>query len=378
MGNWNKSTIEFRHSETQSIPLSAKGKFNGDVYEVIGFVVKKETKYRYKWREYFLFNPYKGYAFLSEYNGHWNFIWPLESDPRINLSDSDFYHEGFHFRLYQRFTAKVLHARGEFFFDIVDITSTTTNYEYIAPPYLLALEQSEDSTLWVKGEYLWPKEVAEAFSIPVNKLPSKEGVGYTQPFNSGFRDKSLIQFTVIIFIISLVIQLFLSTTAQDTKVFQVDYNNSMVNDQKLLVSPSFDLQDTKNLAIDLYAPLSNDWFFGEFTLVNETDGSEYNFTKDIEFYSGYEEGEFWTEGSRNGEAILSSIPAGRYHLNIYPEFSLSNQSFSISVKRDVPTWSNFYITCFIVLIYPAIYFIRKRYREQKRWSDSEYSPYDSE
>ncbi len=41
----------------------------------MGFVIKRDNAYNFQWREYLLFNPYKGYAFLSEYNGHWNFFY---------------------------------------------------------------------------------------------------------------------------------------------------------------------------------------------------------------------------------------------------------------------------------------------------------------
>ena len=28
----------------------------------------------YSWREYLLFNPYKGFRYLTEFDGHWNFV----------------------------------------------------------------------------------------------------------------------------------------------------------------------------------------------------------------------------------------------------------------------------------------------------------------
>jgi hypothetical protein len=42
---------------------------------VIGYVKKEEDNiYHSKWREYTLYNPQQGYAFLSEYEGNWIFI----------------------------------------------------------------------------------------------------------------------------------------------------------------------------------------------------------------------------------------------------------------------------------------------------------------
>src|SRR5687768_148394 len=81
-GSWNKNTERFGEVHTPVIRVGTIGKIDGIFYEVIGFVVKKESKYKYIWHEYLLFNPYKGYAFLSEYKGHWNFLTPVEFDPK--------------------------------------------------------------------------------------------------------------------------------------------------------------------------------------------------------------------------------------------------------------------------------------------------------
>ena len=35
----------------------------------------------YTWAEYLLYNPYKGYRYLTEYNGHWNDIRTLRALP---------------------------------------------------------------------------------------------------------------------------------------------------------------------------------------------------------------------------------------------------------------------------------------------------------
>jgi hypothetical protein len=376
---WNKATVEFANDEPQALPIGAKGNFEGYIYEIIGFAIKQESQYHYRWREYLIFNPYRGYAFLSEYDGHWMFVWPIGEDPQKNPSDSDFHYEESHYQLYQRYSSHVVHARGEFFFDVYDLTADTVNYEYIAPPYLLALEKNIDSVMWCKGEYLTPEDIASSFSVSRNTLPKKTGIGAIQPFPTPFTDQALILLTVLIILVTGFLQLVMNNAAEDKVLFREDYDRNELKDQKLIVTPPFKLEGgTKSLEVLVEAPLVNDWFFSEFTLVNETDGTEYNFTKEVEYYSGYEDGTTWSEGSKTGEAFLSQIPPGKYHLNIYPEFGINNPSFSIQVKHDVPMFANFLITCLGLLLYPLIYFLRKRYREQKRWSDSDYSPYASE
>jgi hypothetical protein len=372
----DKTWIEFQHSEPQSIPIGATGRIDDYPYEVVGFVVKQETKHHYRWREYFLYNPYRGYAFLSEYDGHWNFIWPVEHDPRANKSDEDFYEGDSYFRLYQRYSATVVQANGEFFFDVYEISNTTINYEYIAPPYLYSLEQSDDSVLWCRGEYMTKADIAATFKVEPKSLPTQWGIGYTQPFRTPFKDASLIVATAAMMLIAFVLHIAMSTSAKDEEVYKGTFYKDQLTEQKVIVTPSFELKDTKNLEVYLSAPINNDWFFSEFALINDTDGTEYNFVKEIEYYEGVSEGSRWTEGAKNGDALLSQIPSGKYHLNIYPEYSFANQEFTVIVSRDVPVSSNFFLTLLALIIYPVFYFIRKRHRERRRWSDSEYSPYE--
>lgn len=381
VGTWSTERTTFEQQYTPVIPIGTKGRIDKMPYEVMGFVVKRERKYRYLWREYLLFNPLLGYAFLSEYDGHWNIIWPIEENPRSATVDDDFYYthkgESQYFRLYQKYKAEVVYAQGEFFFDVVDITDSTTNSEFIAPPYMLALEKSEDSYLWCTGEYMTRAEVAAAFNIPVSKLPAKKGVGYTQPIITGFTQTSLVKFTVILVVLLLGMQMFFSNSSEEKIVFrQTLTQSSLTEGQKFFVTPTFELTgSSKSVEVQIYAPLDNDWFFGEFSLINEQTGLETNFTKDVEYYHGVEDGESWSEGSVVGEAFISEVPGGKYHMNIYPEFSGRSREFTITVTRDVPTLSNFFITLVVLLLFPVFYFVRKRILEQRRWADSDYSPY---
>ncbi|HEY0771314.1 MAG TPA: DUF4178 domain-containing protein, partial [Sphingobacteriaceae bacterium] len=218
-GNWDTSTVEFVYEEPQALPIGARGRIDGFVYEVIGFTIKQEYKYHFRWREYLVFNPFRGYAFLSEYNGHWNFVWPIEEDPLVHKSDDTIQYEGETFHLYQMYSAKVVHARGEFFFDVFDMTASTTNKEYIAPPHMLAQEKSDDSILWCKAEYFKPSEIAEAFSVPLSSLPSREGIGYTQPFQSQYSKNALLIFTVLIILFTFIVHLTVNNTASDKVVY---------------------------------------------------------------------------------------------------------------------------------------------------------------
>lgn len=378
-GAWDSGTKHFEGAEAKpAIAIGTKGEIEGYVYEVMGFIVKQERKYRYRWREYLLFNPFRGYAFLSEYNGHWNFVWPLEQGPSIEKVSAEPVYEGDVYKLYQKYNADVVFAQGEFFFDVLDMTDNTRNYEYICPPYVLTLEKSHDSLLWCKGEYFTRNEIAEIFPSAKASLPKKVGMGYTEPVGGKFSRTSLIQMTILMIVAAVVIQFYFSSSAQEKVVYHNRFTESELGGEKMFATTPFKLADgTKSLHFYIDADLSNDWFYGEFTLVNEATGEEVNFSKDIEYYHGYEDGSSWSEGSKAGDAYISRVAEGTYHINIYPQFSPTSKSFRIIVTRDVPNSSNLVFTILMLLVYPAFHLIRGHYREVKRWSESDYSPYDS-
>src|SRR5579864_7186949 len=75
--------IQEKYRVTPKIPLGTRGKMADAAWEVIGFQTRavSDDEATYTWDEYLLFNPYKGFRYLTEYQGHWNFVTPMESQP---------------------------------------------------------------------------------------------------------------------------------------------------------------------------------------------------------------------------------------------------------------------------------------------------------
>ena len=380
-GNWQKEVVQFSGKVDAHIPIGTKGRLQNVTFEVIGFMVKRDIRYGVKWREFVLFNPIAGLAYLSEYKGHWNFIQSISGNPKGDSSGNSFNFENAEYQLFQKYKAEVVYAIGEFSFDIFYSADRSLNYEYIAPPHLLSLEVSDKSSLWFKGKYISKQEVSVAFKIDVARLPYQQGVGSTQPaVNVKFTDKSLISVSVILAVFIILFQIFVNSTAQEKKVFEQTFSKSNLpeNGEKLFVTDHFFLDGgQKNLTVKIKAPIDNDWFYADLILVNEDTGDEYNFSKEIGYYHGYEGGESWSEGSTIGEAFLSQIPGGRYHLIVYPEFSIAT-TFQLWVMRDVGSSTNMYLTLLALAIFPIIFFVFKYNREKTRWSESDYSPYHDE
>jgi hypothetical protein len=66
------------------LPIGTRGTLRGDLLEVVG-LQRRAVRYSgviYSWDEYLLWNPYKGYRWLVESNGHWILLKTLESKPK--------------------------------------------------------------------------------------------------------------------------------------------------------------------------------------------------------------------------------------------------------------------------------------------------------
>ena len=375
------STIweKFKDSYAPVLPLGTKGKIKEVTYEVMGFIVRRERRFKYRWREYVLFNPYQGVLYLSEYDGHWNALRPNPKHPWLKevADEEPVTREGI-FKLYSKFKADVVYARGEFFNDILEGESAE-HFEYINPPYLLTCERDDQRFESFYGKYISGDEIAKGFGISIHKFPEVKGMGYTQPLVFSFNEKMMVKITVLFMALALIILLISNNRAEDKLVFKNSFDQASLNEQKMFTTSSFHLDGgRKNLVLQVSAPISNDWFFAEYALINEKTEEEIVFTKELEYYSGYESGESWSEGSPYGEAFLSSIPEGDYHVNIYPEFSGTSHSFDVAIWHDTPYISNFLIFAFLIAVFPTCFYIYKYHKDKSRWSDSEYSPYDYE
>lgn len=58
------------------LPIGTRGTLRGETLEVVGCQQRAVRYYGvvYHWHEYLLWNPYKGYRWLIESNGHWTFM----------------------------------------------------------------------------------------------------------------------------------------------------------------------------------------------------------------------------------------------------------------------------------------------------------------
>jgi hypothetical protein len=364
------------------LPVGTPGTLAGHACRVVGYVRRAEARHpQYEWTEYQLFRPATcDYVQLAQYHGHWMVIEPAGRNYDVQAAQTRLAYVSqpdAQYKLYNRYQVRVCFAEGEFDWDIEGDDQTQVN-EFICPPTMLVQEKAKAGNQWYRAEHVEPAAVAAAFGLQPGNLPRRVGVGAVQPDPidavwAGLRTVALL--AVCLLCITQFVLKDSSNVLLRTEVHVVADSTGAPGTGKVMVSPSFTLDHTAPVLVELTASLSNQWLELPVSLVNEQTGQGFEFTKNIEFYNGVEDGESWSEGGREADAVLSRVPAGPYHLNFYPftEAGVA-PNIAVVVTADPPLWSNFYLVLVLVLAYPAFRLWRSNNYSTRRWSESDYGP----
>ena len=362
---------------TPLIPLGTRGKFKDHTWELIGFMVRSDVASYYSWQEYLLFNPYYGYRWLTEDQGHWNFVTTIKNKPEQQGSAIVTYNRD-SYRIFNSGSAKVDYVIGEFYWRVV-IESQVTMKDYLCPPRMLSKEMDGADMVWSQSEYITSEEVRKAFGLQ-DRLPQPVGVSPTAPDTANRAAKKIAYFGFIFWVLLTCFQFYFCSTATSDLV--LDYKNTFIPNEKKadLTTPVFTLKkDMSNVRIGFSAPCNNSWFWLSGELVNNDTGVSYPFEQECSYYYGTDSDGAWSEGNSSPKAIVPSVPGGRYYINVDTEsgdFKTKDPlEFSIDVTRNVATFGNYFLTTFLLAIMPFLAWCLSRQTEMARWSNSDYNPY---
>jgi len=357
-------------SRITDIPIGAKGVLDSIKWEVIGYVEKKDKSSMSYWDEYLLFNPYFGFRFLVQADGHWNFASVIKRHlPQAGVA-SEIALSGESYSVYCRGLSTVEYVKGEFYWRVRK-GDEDKYVDYIAPPKMLTVEKNRQEVTETLAEYIEPEVVEKAFGI---ELPTKTGVAPNQP--APFHDKlgSIWKITILSIFVGLVIQW---NMGSGTMVNSTHIHIAHTERDKTFSTPVFNLPNSSNLFARSMVPVSNDWMELDLSLVNEETNKAYGTRQVIEYYSGNDEGEYWSEGGQVEESSFSAVPAGNYRMLIDPspgKMGDNGMDVSLEIKRNVAVWSNFWIIFFFIIVFPLYAFLYRWYFENKRWENSDYAP----
>ena len=372
------STFDPRDARQPVIALGTRGTLRGDPYEVIGFMCRAITVdgTDYEWSEYLLFNPYKGFRWLTEYNGHWNDVKTTTGQPEELVEVSASY-LGSTFNHFQTAEARVTYVLGEFYWRVA-VGEKTSVSDYVMPPLMLSKEATKEETTWSLGEYIEPEAVAKAFGVTTG-MPARIGVYANQPAPTAGKGNAVARGFAALAAAALLIQMGSCALAQNRQVFEQSYVFTQEQRGQAVVTEPFTLTGhASNVVITSRADVENKWIYLSMALINLDSGQAYDFGREVSYYHGVDGGESWSEGGRSDEATLPSVPAGQYYLRIEPEADAPPINYAVSVRRDVPTLWFLPVALLALGVYPLVFWLRGRSFETQRWAESDHAPASSE
>jgi hypothetical protein len=358
------------------IPLGTRGTIRGAQYEVIGF--QRRTIHvdglPYSWHEYILFNPFKGFRYLTEYNGHWNDVSMLRALPLTSPGASMLNYLGETYKHFQTATASTSFVLGEFPWQ-VRVGESAEVSDYVSPPRVISSEKTGNEVTWSMGEYLTGRDIWKAFKLSGDP-PAPIGVYENQPSPLS-ADVKLIWTMVATFLVLLVALLVAFYSVQsDEQVFDQSYTfNTSAKGEASFVTDVFELKGrTSDVELTTTANVDNNWIYLNYALINEETGHAYDFGREVSYYHGYDSDGSWSEGSSKDTVTIPSVPPGHYYLRIEPESDYYRGTiyYSITLKRDVPQASFFGLGVLALLVPAGLITWRSINFEHLRWAESDY------
>jgi hypothetical protein len=365
---------------TPLLPLGARGKWKGKQYEVVGFQRRtiNVDGIDYHWFEYLLFNPYAGYRYLTEYNGHWNDVMVCKALPDNAGhwgAKRQMTYQGRTFKHFQEANARTTYIAGEFPWQVRMNDAAKTN-DFVAPPFILSSETTSGETTWSLGEYTSGKEIVKAFN-PRGKTPSAEGIFVNQPNPYGESVKNNWYWAAVFLLGAFLIMALAFVLQSNQEVYRRSYSFRPTSGvDSSFVTDVFRLEGRPaNVEVEINSDVDNNWTYFAMALINVETGDAYDFGREVGYYHGRDSDGNWSEGSRNDDVTLPEIPAGNYYLRVEPDGTPGSMpvNYTLTVSRDVPQVMWFLIALGALLVPPALISFRSYRFEFNRWQESDYA-----
>ena len=368
---------QLRESIEPAIPLGTRGEWQGHPWEVVGFQRRsiEVDGEQYSWDEYVLFNPYRGFRYLSHYAGHWNDIRTVRElpEPLASGRRPKVRYRGDTYEHFQGAAARTDFVLGEFPWR-VRVGDTVKVDDYSSPPKLLSSESTDDETTWSIGVYTDGAEIWRAFSVPGTPLrPASVFANQPNPYSA--RLATLV--SAFMLSVALLAVLFAGRliTADREELLSGKYAYRPNEPESAFVTEPFAVREPGTVEISMSADLRNQWIDLDLALINIETGTAWNVARELSYYSGTDSDGAWTEGSRQGRLLLPRVPAGEYYLRVEPEGEKASQPvpYTIRVRRDVPSLLPYGVALLVLFVPTLVTAIRSSSFELRRRQESDYA-----
>jgi Domain of unknown function (DUF4178) len=336
------------------IPLGSRCTFPSGTFEAIGF--QQRTVYEdgvaYSWYEYLIFNPFKGFRYLTVYNGHWNFVRTLNTLPSASAAGNSVKVGDTTFKIFSNSMATTTFVLGEFPW-MVKVGEQVQCTDYISPPKVLSAETTPEEIVWSMGDYITGEEVWKAFKL-TTPVPRAYGVFENQPAPLGEKVGSLWRTSLMLGAAAVLLAFLLYSTGS----------------RKVVYHQSYTIGSPVSASIDVPGHASN----LELKTINQTGQPMYvEYSLEKQGTPPVKFGRQVGSGSVGDVATIPSVSAGRYVLNVVAEAppGLTAGQYVIELKRDVPSIGWVFGALMLLLIPPIIHSLRASSFERSRWAGSD-------
>ncbi|WP_301101247.1 DUF4178 domain-containing protein [Propionivibrio sp.] len=356
------------------LPLGSKGRLHDADWEAIGFL-RRSTRaddVEYAWSEYLLFNAEQGFAWLTEYQGHWNYARTLSSPPSVSRGQPSFSRKRDEFKLFSSGRAEVTYVVGEFYWRVA-VGESCFIEDYICPPLMLSREVTDKEANWSESEYLEPEDLCSAFKISFSP-PARIGIFANQPNPLVERHRAMARLFWKLALAATLVQLAFVFFFSSQLVLKQQLVLSPHNEEATLSTQEFVLHSrARTLRVKHSTDIENNWIDLTTTLVEKQTGEAYQGAQEVSYYRGVDDGESWSEGDRNDAIAFRNLPPGNYYLSIEYELGKDRRAAvvdTVEVIRNPVTWSNYVLVMILLVVFPLFSRWRRNAFEAQRWNES--------
>ncbi|MEM6955601.1 MAG: DUF4178 domain-containing protein, partial [Myxococcota bacterium] len=361
------------------IPLGSEGTLDGEQVMVIGFMERatQVDHVTYRWREFLLHAEGKGFRWLLEDNGHFQYIRPLETGAvqRRSKFAKTVSYQGKTYPMFSRANAWVETVVGEFYWKVSQGDEAELQ-DFAKPPTVISAELTNNELIYSHGQHIEPADVWSGLGLQ-GSPPHQVGVGIIQP-NPHSMKGCLVSMLAAVMLIAIAVVTSGSGTLVEGPLQLPPVSRASPDETGSYASttPPFHVDGPTVLSVEVAGTPSNQYIGANCALINEATREVREFYIDFGRYNGVEGGYGWSEGSSRSDVHLDRVSTGDYRLRIDPFWTAFPQpggpaglapptgSIRVSYGDRSPTCFMF---AFVLLLLPGFFtFLAKSSFETRR------------
>jgi hypothetical protein len=366
------------------IALGSRGTIDGVLWEVVGYQERSDGEVG--WAEYLLFNPYEGYAFLSDDGRRFSLGHLLAALPDAAWGGMDL--EGARYKRFgETYPVRTTFVVGEFYWR-ARVGEEVSATDFVRPGTMLSCEESGSEVTWTKVDMLDWGVAEDAFGIEPRRVDysGTPAPHEPPPYRAAWRDALALGLLALAACLVIAIG-----TARSTRVLQQQLTIPADERPHTAVLGPITVDGAREkVKIAARADgLDNQWLDLDYSLVNRATQESFDAYAAPERYSGRDSDGAWSEGDAAKDTGLASIPRGTYDLVVEaaahrwtdprapstivgifgtgePAPGTSTVPLTVTVDRGGGFAGPFFLALLAIGLWPLIAFLRHASWEQRR------------